>query len=83
MFHCRISAGSKFFAEPDVQKVKLLIHELGHCLGLDHTENPSIMSVRPVGGLTWTPDDIMGIQSLYGPPSRLGWHRQLLPMLAR
>lgn len=80
--HCEIRAGAQFFAEPDAQRTKLLVHELGHCLGLDHTSEASIMSVLPIGGLTWSGDDVRGIQSLYGPSSRIGWNIQRVPLVA-
>jgi hypothetical protein len=80
--HCEIRTGAKFFAEPDAQRTKLLMHELGHCLGLDHTSEPSIMSVLPIGGLTWSSDDVQGIQAIYGPSSRIGWSVLRLPLLA-
>ena len=81
--HCKIRVGARFFAETPGQQEKLLEHELGHCLGLGHSDNASIMSVLPKGGLTWSDDDVSGIQSIYGAPNRTGWYRVMLPVLVR
>jgi uncharacterized protein YraI len=46
------------------------MHEVGHALGLDHSQDPSaLMWAEYTGVKTIGPDDIAGIQSLYGPPS--------------
>jgi Matrixin/Repeat of unknown function (DUF5648)/RTX calcium-binding nonapeptide repeat (4 copies) len=45
-----------------------ILHEVGHVLGLDHdVTNPAIMSPSPQPGVvTLQPDDITGIQAIYG-----------------
>ena len=57
----------------DIQRV--LIHEMGHSLGLDHPDLASpvqsvsaIMNSRISGVDTPTADDISGVQNVYGPP---------------
>ncbi|MBN1310290.1 MAG: matrixin family metalloprotease [Anaerolineae bacterium] len=45
------------------------MHEVGHALGLDHSHDPAALmwpEYEGVRGLA--PDDIAGIQALYGPP---------------
>ena len=46
------------------------LHEIGHALGLAHSDDPSSV-MYPYYRLqtALTPDDIAGIQSLYGPPA--------------
>jgi len=44
------------------------LHELGHCIGLDHSEQSSAVMYAYYGGLrTLTADDIAGAQALYDP----------------
>jgi hypothetical protein len=55
---------------PDFRRVAL--HELGHVLGLDHELDPSIPAIMApnVSGLyQLQPDDIAGVQALYGAPA--------------
>lgn len=45
------------------------LHELGHSLGLDHSNDPrSVMWAEYTGIRILSDDDILGIQSLYGDP---------------
>ncbi len=52
----------------------LLLHELGHAIGLDHSEvRTAVMAGPPAApaysyATTLQPDDIAGCQALYGPP---------------
>ncbi len=47
---------------------RVLLHELGHCIGLDHAPN-SIMSPTISNTYQLTPDDIAGVSYLYGGPT--------------
>jgi hypothetical protein len=45
----------------------ITLHELGHSLGLDHSVEGTVMYAYSGGNVTdLTPDDIQGIQALYG-----------------
>lgn len=49
----------------------VLLHELGHALGVDHSESPDALMWETYTGVRQlTADDIAAIQSLYGPASR-------------
>jgi hypothetical protein len=48
----------------------VVLHEMGHSLGLDHSSDPSsVMALYSAHGAlrTLTADDIAGIQAIYGP----------------
>ena len=47
-------------------RLRVLIHEFGHALGLDHTSNPKSVMYPSKGSKTITPDDIRTLQYLYG-----------------
>jgi hypothetical protein len=56
----------------DFDLVGVLVHELGHLLGLGHSDVPdSIMYANPYNHLRYPrADDIRAVQVLYGPPAQ-------------
>ncbi len=55
--------------EDQIHLFTVVLHESGHALGLDHTDNPdALMWPIYVGVRGLHQDDIDGIQALYGPP---------------
>jgi hypothetical protein len=80
----RIDPSAFFALEIDARQA-VMTHELGHCLGLDHSSQPSIM-MNPYF-YAFGDDDIAGITAIYGPRreqlrSAVALHRLLVPMLA-
>ena len=58
--------------DSDFELVNVLVHELGHVIGLGHSENPaSIMYADPYNFLAYPrEDDIRAVQVLYGAPAK-------------
>ena len=56
-----------------VNLLQTAVHELGHCLGLDHSRVRGSIRFPSYGGyqpnLKLHEDDIRGVQALYGPPA--------------
>jgi uncharacterized protein YraI len=62
-----VIAGSGSSHQVDLRTVAL--HETGHSLGLDHSQDPNAVMWEEYTGLKdLTGDDIGGVQELYGPP---------------
>lgn len=57
--------------DPDFDAFTVMLHELGHALGLGHSADPnSVMAPAYAGARrTLSADDIAGIQAIYGPPT--------------
>ena len=54
--------------DPTYDFYTVVLHEMGHALGLDHSTDPNSVMALYHGGLrTLTADDIAGIQAIYGP----------------
>ncbi|MBF0587751.1 MAG: matrixin family metalloprotease, partial [Magnetococcales bacterium] len=71
--HMKLSTKRRFWenrtdSNNEKRFVRALTHELGHVLGLGHSEHPySIMYANPYNDIaTITDDDVEGIQALYG-----------------
>ncbi len=64
--HCEIRLHPvHFFALPPAAQQATVTHELGHCIGLDHSDTPSIM-MNP-SFYAFAGDDAQGAIFLYGP----------------
>ena len=64
--HCEIRLHPvHFFALPPAAQQATVTHELGHCIGLDHSDTPSIMMNPSFYG--FAADDAQGAIYLYGP----------------
>jgi len=61
---------SSFFDLEEWARQAVLTHELGHCLGLDHSRLPSIMQSPYL--YAFSDDDAAAMRSLYGQQQALG-----------
>lgn len=57
--------------DSDFDLMRVLVHEMGHLLGLGHSDNPdSVLYANPYNFLLYPrADDIRAMQALYGPPA--------------
>jgi hypothetical protein len=63
------------------ERYALLRHEVGHCLGLRHSESELMKAdFDSFGDAQIGDDDLLGIMSIYGPPEQ---HRLSLTMVGR
>jgi hypothetical protein len=63
------------------ERYALLRHEVGHCLGLRHSESELMKAdFDSFGDAQIGEDDLLGIMSIYGPPEQ---HRLSLTMVGR
>ena len=64
--HCEVRLDpTAFFALNETGRQNVVTHELGHCLGLDHSDSPGVMMNPLFYG--FSADDAAGIASLYPP----------------
>lgn len=60
--------------------IGVYVHEVGHCLGSSHSENPE-SAMAPYCCHWLSPDDVAMIQSIYGAQQETSF-RRLVPMVA-
>ncbi len=69
-----IFLGSEFreyAANKDYNLFSVLLHEIGHSIGLAHSVDGTVMWISYTGTKTGlTPDDVAGAQVIYGPPAQ-------------
>ncbi len=67
---CEIVLDEEFYTLSDTGQRAILTHEIGHCLGLFHSLNSSLMK-NPRLWTALTADDAEGIAALYPYPNRV------------
>lgn len=72
-----------FFVLAEVARRAVITHELGHCLGIDHSESPGIMKNPFL--YSFTDDDRAAARALYPPPQfqpQMLTHRLFVPVVS-
>jgi predicted Zn-dependent protease len=67
--HIRISSHLVAGSANGVGEEPVLLHELGHAMGLDHFNGPVVMSPLDRGYSSYQPGDLAGLAALYHPAS--------------
>jgi hypothetical protein len=65
----RISSHLATGASPGVGEIPVLLHELGHAVGLAHQGGPVVMNPFDRGFTHYQPGDLAGLAALYHPAS--------------
>jgi Matrixin len=68
----RLSSHLQTGATPGIGEEPVLLHELGHAVGLGHYPGPVVMNPMDRGYTTYQPGDLAGLQALYQPQRCVG-----------
>jgi predicted Zn-dependent protease len=63
----RLSSHLQTGAAPGVSEEPVLLHELGHAVGLGHYQGPVVMNPLVCGYASYQPGDLAGLRALYQP----------------